>query len=147
VAFHHIEATFAAGLVLGCPTMGSGSYSAFLLETILILVGVCVLVWVVLRFGVRRLYAPTGANGPIRVVARQPLEPRRTLYIIEAGGKTLLIGVSDGGPMTTLAELDGNDVERDLPRARRSSFLDLLIRSRSPSSPAQQPPSGSSPPA
>src|SRR5262249_8375397 len=100
-------------------------------ETLLILLVVCAIAWVVLRFGLRRLFAG-GATGPMRVVARMPLEPRRTLYIVEAAGKTLLVGVSDGGPMTTLAELDAEAVRAATHEAReapRRSFLDLLRRS------------------
>lgn len=83
---------------------GTG-YGLFLVQLLLVLVLVCVGAYLALRFGLRRLYA-TGARGPIRVVARLPLEPRRTLYLIEVGGKTLLVGASESGPLTTLAELD-----------------------------------------
>lgn len=41
----------------------------------------------------------------LRVVARLALEPRRTLYVVEAAGRYLLVGVGDG-PMAVLAELD-----------------------------------------
>src|SRR3954471_3226213 len=45
------------------------------------------------------------ASGAIRVLARCPLEPRRSVYVIEAAGRCLLVGVGDG-PMAVLAELD-----------------------------------------
>ncbi len=78
------------------------SYGAFLVETLVILAVVCAAAWAILRFGVRRAARPSGS---LKVVARLPLEPRRTLYVVEAAGKTLLVGVSEGA-IATLAELD-----------------------------------------
>jgi flagellar protein FliO/FliZ len=102
-------------------------YGAYLLQTLLVLAVVCVAAWAILRFGLRRLYPASAASaGAIRVVARLPIEPRRTLYIIEAGGKSLLVGVTDGG-MTTLAELDPEALAamtQNLPP--RKSFLEVL---------------------
>jgi flagellar biogenesis protein FliO len=115
------------------PPEAGGGYGLFLLETLLILGLVCALAWFVIRFGVRRLYAmpsgPGDRNAPIRVVARLPLEPRRTVYIIEAAGKAYLIGTSEGGPMQTLAELDPTAVAAAVAAApRQKSFLELLKR-------------------
>jgi flagellar biogenesis protein FliO len=131
------------------PPPAPGGYGTFLLETLLILAGVCVLAWAVIRFGLRRLYAAPQApgGGPLRVIARLPLEPRRTVYIIEAGGKTLLVGAAESGPLAVLAELDAVQVAaavRAAPRAR--SFLDVLnLKTREPAgsgtdgSPGHQP--------
>lgn len=40
---------------------------------------------------------PTAASdgGPIRVLTRYPLEPRKTLYLIQVGDETLLVGSAD----------------------------------------------------
>jgi len=106
------------------------SYGAFLLQTLLVLAVVCVVAWVVLRFGVRRLHLG-GAHGPLRIVARLPLEARRSLYIVDAAGKLLLIGVGEGGPMAVLAELDPAAVEQALAasaREPRAGWLELLRR-------------------
>jgi hypothetical protein len=57
------------------------------------------------------------------VVARVPLEPRRSLYVVEVAGKTLLVGTSEMG-LSVLSELDGNEV-----RARvqaRPTFGELV---------------------
>jgi flagellar biogenesis protein FliO len=114
----------------------AGSYGLFLFETLLILVGVCVLAWLVLRFGVKRLYgtgagAGPGGNGPLRVLARLSLEPRRTVYIVDAAGKTLLVGASEAGPLTVLAELDERAVAAAVAAApRQKSFLEILHAKR-----------------
>jgi flagellar biosynthetic protein FliO len=63
---------------------------------------VCLIAYVSLRFLSRR--GVGRANGPIRVLARCPLEPRRSLYLVETSGRCFLLGVGDG-PMTMLAEV------------------------------------------
>ena len=41
----------------------------------------------------------------MRVVGRLALEPRRSIYLVEVGGRCFMVGVGDG-PMTMLAEVD-----------------------------------------
>src|SRR4051795_11328480 len=87
---------------------------------------VCLVAW-----GALRLLAGRGvgkASGAVRVIARCPLEPRRSVYVIEAAGRSFLIGVGEG-PMTVLAELDGEK----LASARAASvpapgFAEVLAR-------------------
>ena len=76
---------------------------------------VCLVAW-----GALRLLAGRGVgkvSGAIRIVARCPLEPRRSVYAIEAAGRCFLIGVGEG-PMSVLAELDAERVKGDLGAAR-----------------------------
>ena len=87
---------------------------------------VCLVAW-----GALRLLAGRGvgkASGAVRVIARCPLEPRRSVYVIEAAGRSFLIGVGEG-PMTVLAELEGDK----LRAAREASvaapgFAEVLAR-------------------
>lgn len=53
--------------------------------------------------------ADTGAH-LLDVVARVPLEPRRSLYVVEVAGKTLLVGTSEMG-LSVLSELDAGEVK------------------------------------
>jgi flagellar biosynthetic protein FliO len=85
---------------------------------------VCVVAWVALK-----LLAGRGvgkASGAIRVVARCPLEPRRSVFVIEAAGRCFLVGVGEG-PMAMLSELDVAALPReaDTPTPR---FVDVLAR-------------------
>jgi flagellar biosynthetic protein FliO len=73
-----------------------GGYGALMLTSLVVLVLVCVVAWVALRL-VARWLEGRRAGGGVTVVARVPLEPRRALYVVEAGGRRLLIGSSEGG--------------------------------------------------
>jgi flagellar biogenesis protein FliO len=91
------------------------SYGDLLVTSLVVLVGVCIAAFVVVRL-VGRWLATGRARGShlLDVVARLPLEPRRSLYVVEVAGKTLLIGTSEMG-LSVLSELDGDQV-----RARAS---------------------------
>ena len=55
-----------------------------------------------------------------------PLEPRRSVFVIETAGRCFLVGVGDG-PMALLAELDADK----LPKPQESAgtrFTDVLAR-------------------
>jgi flagellar protein FliO/FliZ len=86
----------------------STGYGAYLLQTTLALIAVCALAVLVLRLLKQR---GIGRSRGLRVVSRLALEPRRSVYVIEAAGKCLLVGVGDG-PMAVLAELDPAEVRR-----------------------------------
>jgi flagellar biosynthetic protein FliO len=86
---------------------------------------VCVVAWLALK-----LLAGRGigkATGAIRVVARCPLEPRRSLYVVEAAGRCFLVGVGDG-PMAMLAELDAGALPRAPAVASPPRFADVLAK-------------------
>ena len=86
----------------------SSSFAGAALQATLALVAVSALAALVLRLVRHRFVSPGPA---LRVVSRLGLEPRRTLYLVEAGGKFLLVGVGDG-PMTVLAELPRDEVAK-----------------------------------
>jgi len=86
------------------------SYGDLLVTSLIVLVVVCVAAFVAVRvFG--RLLATGRARGAhlMNVVSRVPLEPRRSLYVVEVAGKTLLVGTSEMG-LSVLSELDAREV-------------------------------------
>jgi flagellar biosynthetic protein FliO len=85
---------------------------------------VCLLAYVALRWLSRRGLGHT--SGPLKLLARCPLEPRRSVYLIEAAGRCFLVGVGEG-PMALLAELDRAAVIADTPAAPQR-FGDVLAR-------------------
>jgi len=93
------------------PGNGAGaSYGDLLFTSLVVLAAVSVAAFVAVRvFG--RLLASGRARGAhlMDVVARVPLEPRRSLYVVEVAGKTLLVGTSEMG-LSVLSELDSGAV-------------------------------------
>src|SRR5690349_6643368 len=105
-------------------TGAAASYGDLLVTSLVVLAVVCVAAFVVVRL-VGRLMAtgrPRGAH-LLDVVARVPLEPRRSLYVVEVAGKTLLVGTSEMG-LSVLSELDGNEVRSRVER--RPTFGELV---------------------
>ena len=122
------------------PSLGSAIAGSFLSLGL-----VCLLAFVALRWLARR--GPGGSMnlGPLRVLARQSLDPKRSLFVIEAAQRCFLVGAGEGA-MTLLAELDKAAFERDLASAvpRRGSaerrFAEVLAKVlRKPSSPPPPP--------
>lgn len=62
---------------------------------------VSALALVALKLVARRASATAG----MRVVGRLALEARRSIYLVDVGGRCFLVGVGDG-PMTMLAEVE-----------------------------------------
>lgn len=99
---------------------GSGeaaSYGDLLVTSLLVLGGVCIAAFVVVRL-LSRFLATGSRRGAhlMDVVARVPLEPRRSLYVVDVAGKTLLVGTSEMG-LSVLSELDRAEVQaRVVPR-------------------------------
>jgi flagellar protein FliO/FliZ len=86
------------------------SYGDLLVTSLIVLGVVCVAAFVAVRvFG--RLLSTGRARGAhlMNVVSRVPLEPRRSLYVVEVAGKTLLVGTSEMG-LSVLTELDAQEV-------------------------------------
>lgn len=105
-------------------TGAGASYGDLLVTSLLVLGGVCVAAYVAVRvFG--RLLATGRARGAhlLDVVARVPLEPRRSLYVVEVAGKTLLVGTSEMG-LSVLTELDAGVVRERV--AAQPSFGELV---------------------
>jgi flagellar protein FliO/FliZ len=107
------------------PGNGAGaSYGDLLITSLVVLGVVCVAAFVAVRvFG--RLLASGRSRGAhlMDVVARVALEPRRSLYVVEVAGKTLLVGTSEMG-LNVLSELDGEAVRSRV--VERPGFAELV---------------------
>jgi flagellar biosynthetic protein FliO len=118
----------------------AASYGDLLITSIVVLAIVCVVAFVVVRL-VGRFLATGRMRGAhlVDVIARVPLEPRRSLFVVDVAGKTLLLGTSETG-IALLSELDGNEVRaRAVPR---QSFGELVRTAwmRRKAAPAAEPP-------
>lgn len=106
------------------PGAGAASYGDLLITSLVVLMAVCIAAFVVVKV-VGRFLATGRVRGAhlLDVVARVPLEPRRSLYVVEVAGKTLLVGTSEMG-LSVLSELDGGEVRARL--VPRQSFGELV---------------------
>lgn len=89
----------------------AAGYGDLLVTSLVVLGAVCIAAFVVVR--VLGRWLSTGrARGAhlLDVVARMPLEPRRSLYVVDVAGKTLLVGTSEMG-LSVLSELDAAEVK------------------------------------
>ncbi|MBP6631123.1 MAG: flagellar biosynthetic protein FliO [Kofleriaceae bacterium] len=106
----------------------AGGYGELLLTSVIVLVVVAALaalVVILARRGLGGLGRRGGrGEGLLEVVARVPLEPRRSLYVVEVAGKALLVGTSEMG-LTVLTELDRAAVQAHTA-ARPVGFAELV---------------------
>ena len=102
----------------------AASYGDLLVTSLLVLGVVCVAAYVLVRL-VGRFLATGRVRGAhlLDVIARMPLEPRRSLYVVEVAGKTLLVGTSEMG-LSVLSELDRTQVHAG--RSASRSFGELV---------------------
>src|SRR5262245_63726892 len=87
------------------------SYGDLLVTSLVVLGAVCIAAFALVRL-IGRWFTTGRSRGGhlLDVVARVPLEPRRSLYVVEVAGKTLLVGTSEMG-LSVLSELDGSEVK------------------------------------
>jgi flagellar biogenesis protein FliO len=87
-------------------TVPLGSLWGDYVKTMVILIGICLFAVGAMKFLGPRLRTSTrSSSGRIRVLARQALEPRKTLYVVRAENTTMLIATSgDSVHFMTLVE-------------------------------------------
>lgn len=88
---------------------GGASFVLMLLETLLALALVCGLAYAIFRW-LPRLQVARSANSMIRVVDRVGLDARKSLFVIEVGGRWLLVAASESG-VQLLSELDADELQ------------------------------------
>jgi flagellar biosynthetic protein FliO len=94
-----------------------GSEFTSLLRLVLVLAGILILAFFVLRFAIPRFFGVDNfRTGPITVVARYSLEPRKSLYIVQVGTEFFLVGTSETN-VQFLTSLDAGKVESALAQS------------------------------
>lgn len=67
-------------------------------------------------------------QGSIEILARQPLEHRRAIYIVRIGKKILVVGATDGG-LTRLASIRPDEFNVEQPsNLPNPSFREVLLK-------------------
>jgi flagellar protein FliO/FliZ len=77
------------------------------LQTLVALAAVCALAWIVLRaLSLRGVGVKPRGTRELEVLEQLPLGPRRSLYVVRAGDKRLVIGLGEQGAPVLIAELE-----------------------------------------
>lgn len=108
-----------------------------LIRTMVVLGIVIMAIYITLNFGLRRLMGvaavPRG-QAMVQVLERIPLDQKRAMFVVKAGGEYLLIGGADGA-LQLISKLDAKEVEksqaqRPPPPLALSPFLQKLLKRR-----------------
>lgn len=92
------------------PSTGS-ELGSMLLQTVLMLAVVCLLAYVVLRWGVSRLVGGQGAgDDAIEVLARHPVGSDSSILVVRIGPRVLILADGESG-MSRIGELDDEEAE------------------------------------
>ena len=109
------------------------SYGGELVKTVIALIIVCVLAYVLLRWGLGWLYGKKPLPNHMKILGRLPIEGRRSLYLVRVQSRTLLLGVTDSS-VALLAELDSEEFDRQAEKTQAGaaragrSFQQVLSR-------------------
>lgn len=120
-----------------------------LVRTMVVLGIVIMAIYITLNFGLRKLMGispvPRGQS-VVTVVERIPLDQKRAMFVVKAGGEYLLVGGADGA-LQLITKLDTAEVEKAQasrpPPLALSPFLQKLLKRRDavPAPPAPGDPS------
>lgn len=111
------------------PEIAGGSPLFDFFKVMFVLAGIVVLAWAGLRVWLPKIGGlRTLRSDLIEVVARQPLEARKTLYVVRAGSRRLLLAAS-GETVTLLQELPEEAVP-DQPAPAAGGFAHRLRKLR-----------------
>jgi len=94
----------------------STGYGSLLLQMVISLGIVCLLAYLLLRYGLKRLLPDQNQKGQMEVLARLPLEPRRTLLVVKVGEKVLVLASSESG-IQPVSELSAEEAAIFLEQA------------------------------
>lgn len=123
-----VVSALLAGQAAAAPAsapVGEG-YGELLWMSIGLLAAIGVIAVVAVRlFGGGRTLRRGSGGGLLEVIARQPLEPRRSLYVVRVGERRLLVGTSELG-VTMLTELEGGEAEERSEPQPAPSFAALV---------------------
>lgn len=84
------------------------AYGSMLLNMVISLAIVCILAFVLLKWGLKRLADRQTEGSDIYVLSRVAIEPRRSLLVVKVASKTLLLSSSESG-ISFIQELDAQD--------------------------------------
>lgn len=84
-----------------------GSIVNFILS-LLFVIGLIYIMMLALKFFYIKASIPLTRQGAIKILAREFIEPKKSLYLVEFGGKILLLGVTDDN-ISKITEITDNE--------------------------------------
>jgi flagellar protein FliO/FliZ len=99
------------------------SFFWMIIQTIFALVIVCGLIYVTFRVILPRLSEISFSNGAIRIIERTQIDARKSLLVIEVGGRWMLIATSENNVnlISELSEKEVLEIERKLSISQGST--------------------------
>ena len=87
-------------------------------------------------WGVRRV-GVNGRSGPLEILARQPLDGRRAIYLVRVGKRVLVVGATDSAltrlSSTSLESLKLDELaHKDVPKSRFAEVLSRVLGPKKP---------------
>jgi flagellar biogenesis protein FliO len=99
--------------------------ATYIVETLVTLLGVVALAILILvggkRLGIGRV------SGPLELVGKLPLDPRRAVYLVRVGKLVYVLAASEGG-VVRLGELDADTLPREPAKPLGLGFREVLSR-------------------
>jgi flagellar biosynthetic protein FliO len=102
--------------------MDTLSFLWMIIQTIFALVVVCGLIYLTFRVIMPKLSEFGYANNAIRIVERTPIDARKSLLVIEVGGRWMLIATSENNVnlISELTEKEATEIEEKLSKKQVS---------------------------
>ena len=97
----------------------------YVVETLVMLIGVAVLAVLVLTLG--RRFGVGRPSGPLELVGRLPLDGRRAVYLVRVGETVYVVGASESG-LSKLGEIGKDGLELPKGEAPGAAFRSVLER-------------------
>ena len=114
------------GRCAGICALAVPSLTSYVVQTLLILVGLGALGWI-LVVARRPSLANRDGRWALGLVGRLPLEGRRAVYVVRVGERVLVLGGSEAG-VTKLAELPLEEFPAEIPVGSAEAFSSVLGR-------------------
>ena len=125
-------ATFWPAAAMAAVPAAPDGGAAVLLRLVLVLGGVCLLAFVTLKWGLKRFVSPNATpGGGMRVIARLPVEPRRSILVVRVANRVLVLGSTEAG-FESLGELGPEEASalESKPSPEPRSFASVMAAIR-----------------
>jgi flagellar biogenesis protein FliO len=119
----HRKASAVQSNAASPPLDQTPDYGSMLLKTVLSLAAVCLLAFIVLKWGLGRLYRADSTDGSMSVVSRMRLGPKREVLVARVGPRHLILGSTEN-QLNVLGELSAAEAADFIEREQAGEGTD-----------------------